>query len=140
MKICVINNFEKECWVELPINLVELKEELGEDIEIGLYRIKAYELPFDVSEDISLFKLNKYYEVVTEMNVKIPTLNQELRGIINKWFEDIEDFIQNKDKIIYCSGEEMEAIFKHLIEKYEYDLNQAKSYLITKNGIYYYKD
>lgn len=134
MKICVMNQLKEEMWVEVPFNVSEVKKQLGKGIEI-----KNYDLPFDISEDTSLGKINTYGKAIIKMKDKFPYIHQDLRIVVDKWFEDVEDFIRQKSLVLYGTREKMDATLKHLTEKYKEELNETPHFLITSKGVYFYQ-
>lgn len=142
-------------WFVCPVEFEEIKEKLGiekaEDFEI-----EDYELPFTLNPDMPLWEINTLCRMIQE--IEGTPVGNEMQEIQAKWFQNIEDFIDNKDKIQHYAVSDSVALAEYLIMEEHYfgelppeliehidftsfghKLEQSDEYLFTSSGVFHYE-
>lgn len=103
-------------WFTPPINFEEVKERLGLNGEYEEYAIHDYELPFDINEYTSIEEINRLCALVEE--IEGTAIYYEMKELINYWFTNLEDLLENKDDIIcYSDCDSMEDVARYYVEE-----------------------
>lgn len=103
-------------WFTPPINFEEVKERLGLNGEYEEYAIHDYELPFDINEYTSIEEINRLCALVEE--IEGTPIYYEMKELINYWFTNLEDLLENKDDIIHYSDcDSMEDVARYYVEE-----------------------
>lgn len=103
-------------WFSLPIDMKCVKERIGACDTFLEYAISDYELPFDISETITIKELNYLWEQVIELQ-DTPIYN-EIKNIQNTWFKDIYQLLDNLNKInCYEECFSLEDVAKRHVEE-----------------------
>lgn len=89
-------------WFDLPVRMEEAKEKIGLQDETEECFIQAYDLPYDIEEETTIFRINYTYSGLQELK-GTPVYNH-LREIQAMWFGDIDELIDNADDIFWYSG------------------------------------
>lgn len=103
-------------WFNLPVNIEDVREQIGLDDQYDEYAIHDYELPFDISEYVALDELNQMFYLVEEIEGVIPT--EDLKAVLSGFSLSIEELAECLDDISYYGGvEDMEALAEHLVDE-----------------------
>src|SRR5699024_8512847 len=143
-------------WFDYPFSEEHISEVIGLDSNYEEYFITDYELPFHINEYISINELNKKCEMVEEI-MGTPLYN-DMKEIIEMWFDDVEDLVDNQDDVIvYSDCSNMAEVAESILEdtgeldslsgrlayyfdyeKFGRDLEIEENFLIGKNCVYEY--
>lgn len=104
---------EKGMWFSAPINIEEVKETLGLEDEQGGYIIHDYELPFYISSEEPLERINEIYYELTGVNERILL---DLREVL-EMFGSIDELVENVRNIyLYDDVYSLEDLAERLVE------------------------
>lgn len=142
-------------WFVCPVEFEEIKEKLGIEKEED-FEIEDYELPFTLNPDMPLWEINALCRMIQE--IEDTPVGSEMQEIQAKWFQNIEDFIDNKDKIQHyavsdsaalaeylimeehCFGELPPELIEHIdFTSFGHKLEQSDKYLFTSSGVFHYE-
>jgi len=143
-------------WFTPPINMEEVKERIGLNGEYEEFAVHDYELPFDINEYTSIDEINRLCAMVEE--IEGTPIYHELKEIINYWFTNLEDLLENIDDIIcYSDCDSMEDVARYYVEEtgqlgevptnlqnyIDYqalgrDMELEGNFLVTAHGIFEY--
>lgn len=91
----------KGAWFSAPINFDHVAEELGLENARGQYEITEIdcELPLWLADrdDIYIKDVNVVYRMILELLEDYP--ERALKGIINEWFRNVEDFYRQRERV-----------------------------------------
>lgn len=91
----------KGAWFTAPINFDHVAEELGLENARGQYEITEIdcELPLWLADrdDIYIKDVNVVYRMILELLEDYP--ERALKGIINEWFRNVEDFYRQRERV-----------------------------------------
>ena len=91
----------KGAWFTAPINFDHVAEELGLENARGQYEITEVdcELPLWLADrgDIYIKDVNAVYRMILELLEDYP--ERALKGIINEWFRNVEDFYRQRERV-----------------------------------------
>jgi antirestriction protein len=142
-------------WFTPPISEEEMAEKIGLHDEYEEYAIHDYQLPFEISEYISIRELNRLCEAVSELD---DLIQEELTNIQGMWFSSLDELLENAENIhCYSDCDSMEDLAQYLIEEtgvlgdvpdslknyidyqaYGRDLSFDGCYLVTSHGVFEY--
>lgn len=91
----------KGAWFLAPINFDHVAEELGLENARGQYEITEIdcELPLWLADrdDIYIKDVNVVYRMILELLEDYS--ERALKGIINEWFRNVEDFYRQRERV-----------------------------------------
>ncbi|MDE6760267.1 MAG: antirestriction protein ArdA [Lachnospiraceae bacterium] len=87
-------------WFIPPIDYDEVAERIGLNDEYEEFAVHDYELPFEIDEYTSIEEINRFCEMVEELDYPLCEVIDELVGV----FGSLEELCEHKDDIIHLSG------------------------------------
>lgn len=114
-------------WFTPPIDMEDVKERIGLNIEYEEYAIHDYELPFDIGEYTPISEINRLCALAQELEGT--PIEGEMKEIQRTFFDSFEELVEHKDDIIcYPDCDDMEDVARYLIEETG-DLGEVPSHL-----------
>ena len=87
-------------WYTVPVNIEQVKEELGLNGDYEEYAIHDYELPFDIGEYESIERINNIYHQLEDADEDILADLEDLM-----WeFDSIEELIERIEDLVFYKG------------------------------------
>lgn len=102
----------KGAWFTAPINFDYVAEKIGLNDEYEEYEITEIdcELPLWIADrdDIYIITVNAVYRMILELLEDYP--ESAIKGIISKWFRNVEDFYSQRERVQKICSLEIEEI------------------------------
>ncbi|MDI3075898.1 antirestriction protein ArdA [Clostridioides difficile] len=141
-------------WFIPPIDWDDLKERIGLNSEYEEYAIHDWELPFEISEYISIEEINRLCSMAEEL--ASTDIGEAINDIQTAFFSSFEELYEHKDDIIYYPDcDDMTDVARYFIEEtgvlgevpvslqnyidyesYGRDLEISGSFVVTNHGVF----
>lgn len=139
-------------WFTPPIDIDEVAERIGLNVEYEEYAIHDYELPFEIDEYTPVEEINRLCAMVEELDYPI---NEEIHALMG-CYSSLEELYDHKEDIIqYSDCNDMTDVAYHLIdecgilgeipdklrsyidyEAYGRDLEMEGHFITTNHGVF----